>query len=331
MQWSLLFIADDNFLTKMETKNKTHIPVLYNSVLRELSLSKNTANIIVDATLWLGGHANGFLSQFGSNDIYIGIDRDEFNCKTAQDRLQSQFPPLFATHQIHCIHSSFSRLTDILTQTKISAPTAILYDLGISSVHADDTEHGFSFRFDAPLDMRFDRTGNLPTAANFVNTATLEDIYAVLKKYGEEPKAKFIAQAIVANRENEPIQTSGQLANIVKQASFDPKSTLRTFQAIRIAVNDEFWEIEESLRQAFQILAPGWKIAVISFHSLEDRLIKHMFAEVCEDEINDLTGQIQKRAKFQKITKKPIIPDTEEQNTNPRARSAKMRIIQKVL
>ncbi len=199
----------------------------------------------------------------------------------------------------------------------------------MSSVHFDEAERGFSFRFDAPLDMRFDRTSG-ETAADMIATLDAPALARIMSEYGEEKRSWPIAQAIVRAREVNPILTTHALVACIEQASYDKKSPLRVFQGLRIALNDEFSHIERSLKQALGLLSIGGRIAVITFHSLEDRLVKSIFTPYLEDTINDITGQIAVPARFRKYTKKPIIPTLEEIESNPRSRSAKLRIIERV-
>ncbi len=196
-------------------------------------------------------------------------------------------------------------------------------------MHFDEAERGFSFRFDAPLDMRFDRTKG-KTAADMLAILDAPAIAKIIGEYGEEKRSWPIAQAIVRARESAPILTTHDLLRCIEVASYDKKSPLRVFQGLRIALNEEFAHIERSLHQALGLLSIGGRIAVITFHSLEDRLVKNIFTPYLEDTIDDVTGQIAIPAKFRKYTKKPIIPTPEEIESNPRSRSAKMRIIERV-
>lgn len=228
------------------------------------------------------------------------------------------------------MEADFRKLKEKLSDLGISRIDSILYDLGVSSAHYDDSERGFSFRFDGPLDMRFDRTGDSPTAADFLRTASEAEILRVLRDYGEEPKAFFIAKAVVATRKAHPLKTTGDFLKLIEEASFDPKSKTRTFQAVRIAVNDEFGSIEDSLRQAVELLNPEGRLSVITFHSLEDRLVKTALKEFERDVPDELTGMPLVKAALKKVHKKPIEPSPEEVKNNPRSRSAKLRVCEKL-
>ena len=301
-----------------------HDPVLYEEV-REIYLSQKQKHIVVDATLGLGGHAFMLANELQEGDIFLGMDRDEENLLLAKEYLQwVHFPSI-----VHPLHSSFSFLSDMLKEQKITEIDFILYDLGVSSVHYDRADRGFSFRFDGPLDMRFDRSWGL-TVTELLMKTDARELARIFTLYGEEKKSWFIAQAIEKQRKIEPIDTTFKLLEIIDNASFDPKSPTRVFQSLRIALNEEFEHIETSLKQALDHLAIGGKILVITFHSLEDRLVKNIFAPYLADTIDEITGQIQVRARFSKYTKKPIIPTEAEIQRNPRSRSAKMRVIERI-
>ncbi len=285
----------------------------------------SSQKIVIDATLGLGWHASEICKKLSSSDIFLGIDRDQENLRKAQEYLDI-INPLPAKY---LVHSSFSDIVSIASSVSIEKANFILYDLGVSSVHYDEGNRGFSTRFDGPLDMRFDRTKG-KTAEDIIMNTEVNDLVRIFTLYGEEKKSWFIANAIIKARKESRIDTTGKLLALIEESSFDPKSPIRVFQALRIAVNDEFSHIESSLKDALTLLDTGWILAVITFHSLEDRLVKQLFAPYLEDKINDTTWQIQEKAKFRKYTKKPIIPTSEEIERNPRSRSAKMRVIQKI-
>lgn len=262
------------------------------------------------------------LTHLDEGGVCIGIDRDADNIAIACENLSD-----FSSHR--AIHSSFSDIDIILNDNSIDALDFILYDLGVSSAHYDDGNRGFSLRFDAPLDMRFDRT-KWKTAKELIMTATEDELKNIFFRYADEKKAIFIARALVEARKSQEINTTFDLLNIIKGASFDKKSPLRVFQALRIAVNAEFDHIIHSLESVIHRMRPGWKIAIISFHSIEDRLIKQFFAPLLQNEIDDLTGQTRVKAPYKKSYKKPIIPTAAEMKANPRARSAKLRVYEKI-
>lgn len=306
------------------TLTQLHDPVLYEEV-REIYLSQTQKNIVVDATTWLGWHAGMMASTLGSDDIFIWFDRDSENLSLARSHIES----LGTVCQSHYIHSSFAFLQEKLEEKGIREIDFILYDLGVSSVHYDVADRGFSFRFDGPLDMRFDRTRG-KTVTDILMTLDAPELARIFTTYGEEKKSWFIAQAIVKARKIETIDTTFKLLKIIEESSFDQKSPTHVFQALRIALNEEFENIESSLKQAVELLSVGGKILVITFHSLEDRLVKNIFAPYLEDTINEVTWQIQVKAKYRKYTKKPIIPTEAEIDRNPRSRSAKMRVIERI-
>ena len=262
-------------------------------------------------------------------DIFIGIDRDSENLARAKAIIEEFTKGNNSIPDMHFIHGSFAQIDAYLTEFHISSITGIMYDVGVSSIHFDEWERGFSFRLDWPLDMRFDRVGMEETASHLIHSRSERELFRILKDYGEESKAFFIAKAIVDARKKSPITTTGELVQIIEQSSFDKKSPVRVFQALRIELNQEFAHIEESLQKAVRLLALNGRIAVISFHSLEDRVVKQTFAQFEKDEIDDFTGQTKKPAVLKRVNKKPILPTEEEIQNNPRSRSAKLRIVQK--
>ncbi len=265
------------------------------------------------------------LKRMDASDTLIAFDRDSENIREAEAYIAT----LGITAKHIFIHASFASLREELEKIGIDHIDFILYDLGVSSVHYDIGDRGFSTRFDGPLDMRFDRTHG-KTASDLVMTLEDRELVRIFSLYGEEKKAWFIVNAIVKERKENTIDTTAKLLTLIANSSYDPKSPIRVFQALRIAVNEEFSHIEDSLPLALDLLSPSGLIAVITFHSLEDRLVKHTFEPFLEDVIDDITGQIRIRAKYKKYTKKPIEPTEEEIARNPRSRSAKMRIIQKI-
>lgn len=294
-----------------------HIPVLFQEV-KNIFLNSHPRKYVIDATQWLGWHTQMLLENIDSDGICVGIDRDIANIALANEKLKN-----FKNHI--SVNSSFSDLDNILSQNKIPKIDFILYDLGVSSAHYDDGDRGFSIRFDWPLDMRFNRQ-NGKTARDVVMNSTEDELRKIFYTFWEEKKSPFIARAIVEARKNYEIDTTFKLLEIIEKSSFDKKSPIRVFQALRIAVNDEFSHIIDSLEQAINNLSIWWKIAVITFHSLEDRIVKQFFVPYLIGEIDDLTGQTTKSAKLKKFVKKPIIPTEAEIASNPRSRSAKLRV-----
>ena len=217
----------------------------------------------------------------------------------------------------------------MLAGLRIPKITAIYYDLGVSSVHFDEGARGFSFRDTGTLDMRYDRHSEILSARDIVNTYDRSDLVKIFRMYGAEPKATFIADALIARRSERPIETTEELSHIIQTSSFDPKSRVRVFQALRIETNDEYGAIEESLHAAVAHLADAGRCLVITFHSGEDRLVKHIFQTYLTPESDPFTGRTTRPAILTKVHKKPLIPTPDEINANPRSRSAKMRIVEK--
>ena len=254
-------------------------------------------------------------------DVFIGIDRDWDNLALAQENLKNT--PWARQHLIHASFADIDTISDIL---HIESLDFILYDLGVSSAHYDDGERGFSLRYDAPLDMRFDRTQG-HTAHDLVMTLSEYELRDLMFRYADEKKAVHIARSIVEIRKTKSIDTTFDLLHIIQQASYDDHSPKRVFQALRIAVNREFEHIETSLKKSIEKLSIGWQIAVISFHSIEDRIIKNLFAPYLIWTIDDLTGQTIIPPRLTKYNKKPILPSEKEITENPRSRSAKLRVL----
>jgi 16S rRNA (cytosine1402-N4)-methyltransferase len=277
-----------------------HIPVLAAEVIDGLSLKPGST--IIDGTLGLGGHAALMLERTAPNGILIGIDRDDRNLVTAKHNLANY------GERVQYVHSSFSAMDTLDVQAD-----GVLLDLGFSSVHVDAAERGFSFQNDGPLDMRYDTRGEL-TAEAIVNSWSIDDLAAVLRQLGEEPQARKIANAIFAARRAKRITSTVQLADVIsavvpRRGKTHPAT--KTFQALRLAVNDELGEVRKGLEAAQAVLKPGGILAVITFHSLEDRLVKHWLRD---------------SEAFETLSKKPIVPEREEVVSNPRSRSAKLRL-----
>jgi 16S rRNA (cytosine1402-N4)-methyltransferase len=283
----------------------------------------STPRIYVDATAGLGGHSEYILSRLWALDRLIIIDRDPENLDLATARLQDS--------RVTPICGSFWDIADILNSLNIPLIDGILYDLGVSSVHYDDGERGFSIRENGPLDMRFNRHDmSLAPASEWIRHIDTRELFRGLQEYADEPKAYFIAEAIDAARKIAPITTTGELRAIIEAASFDPKSALRCFQAIRIMVNGELNEIEQSIPDAVSRLKLGGRLSIISFHSIEDRLIKNLARALEAPTIDEVTGQILARWTLKKIHKKPLEASTQEIAVNPRSRSAKLRVYEKI-
>lgn len=308
-----------------------HISVLCKETVE--ALHPIPYGIYIDCTLGLGGHTEYLLQCTQGKAHILAFDRDKEALNRAKERLAGY------GEQVRYYHRSFSELTDVLTEEGISSVDGILLDAGVSSMQIDDIHRGFSFQGDAPLDMRMD-TQQITTAQHVLAHASIETLTTILHEYGEEPLAKKIARAIVNYRAHQPIVQTSQLAEIVQRAyppSWRRKARLhpatRTFQALRIYVNNELEELQTLLNTAVPYLAHGAYIAIISFHSLEDRIVKHSFKRytvscICPPHV--VRCECMHKPSLRIITKKPITPTEEEIRMNPRARSAKLRIAQKV-
>lgn len=317
-------------MTILNTNYTWHTPVLFDEIIAHIALFDDRQNIVVDATLGLGWHANWIINKLNKNDIFIWFDSDIDNLSQAKLNIESRNWENIKNKNIKTfyINSNFRLLEEKLAEIGIDKITHIYYDFGVNSVHYDNAEKWFSFRFNGPLDLRYDKNSSL-SASDIVNTYNEADLRKILYSYWEEPKTPFIVKEILKVRETKKIETTFDLVEIIAKSSFDPKSKVRVFQALRIEANDEFWSIRESLHEAIKILDKDWIIACITFHSLEDRLTKEIFKEFCTEEINQLTWHTLKKWLAKKITKKPIIPTEKEILENPRSRSAKLRVIQK--
>ncbi len=266
-----------------------HTTVLLEETVNGLDVKED--GIYVDCTLGGGGHSRLILSKLGENGHLYSFDQDQ----TAIDYNQKNLAEYVAKGQVTFVKSNFRNLKNELNHLGIDGVDGVLYDLGVSSPQFDDAERGFSYRFDAPLDMRMDQTQKL-NAREVVNEWSYNDLVRIFFRYGEEKYSKQVARKIESTREEKPIETTGELADLIKSAI--PAAARRTgghpakkiFQAIRIAVNDELGALEESLEQALQILNPAGRISVITFQSLEDRLVKRMFKE--QTEIGDLPAGV---------------------------------------
>lgn len=288
-----------------ENQNHLHLPVLYKQVLQYLD--PQAGDSYLDLTGGYGGHASSVLEQTKNPTGSVLVDRDSNAIAELGKRFEGQ--------GISLMHADFLTASERLKQEGRQFDL-ILADLGVSSPHLNQASRGFSIKADGPLDMRMDQSQSL-TAEQVVNTYKADELAEIIKRYGEEPKAKQIASLIVNNR---PVVTTSELANIVAKAwpgysKVHPAT--RTFQALRIAVNDELELLRKSLPVwMLDLLAPGGRIAVISFHSLEDRMVKQAFAEYAGDRYD---------APLRLLTKKPVVGEDDEIVSNPRARSAKLR------
>lgn len=284
-----------------------HIPVLLEEVLR--GLDPHTGDHIIDCTLGDGGHTMALLSRIGSSGRILAIDLDKRNI----DLFKERYPDALA--HVTLAQGNFSRVRNIALANAFNSVQGILFDLGWSSRQFSESGRGFSFMTDEPLDMRLD-THQEETAADVLNNLSLEDLGRIFREYGEEPRWREVAQAVQVRRNRCPFKTTGDLVEVIESiikrwGALHPST--RVFQALRVRVNHELENLQSALPQAFELLAPQGRLAVISFHSLEDRLVKRFYKQ-CNGII---------------ITKKPITASHAEVLKNRRARSAKLRIIQK--
>jgi len=307
-----------------------HIPVLLNECLEFLNCK--TDGIYVDATVGNAGHAKALLETYPRIHKLVGIDRDHEAIERAHNNLK-QF-----SRKVLLLQGNFRHIKTILDRAGVRRIDGILLDLGISTAQLEDSSRGFSFNREGPLDMRMDKKTCVP-AKSLLSQLSPRDLEKTIRTYGEERWAKSIARNIKAHLRHKPIELTSELADIVTRsipARYHPKKihpATRTFQALRIAVNDELGAIEEGLGDVIDLLQPGARMCVISFHSLEDRIVKNMFRQwqqpcTCSPRMPVCTcGGIKK---LTIITKKPVVPSREEVLKNPRARSAKLRVGERI-
>jgi len=307
-----------------------HISVLKNEAIELLNLKSN--GIYVDCTLGAGGHAAAILEHLPAGHLY-GFDQDPVARKMAAERL-AQF-----MSQLTIIPENFTHLKRALAERDVTAVDGILFDIGVSSMQLDEATRGFSYRFDAPLDMRMDTTRDL-TARDVVNTYTVAELRHIFQKYGEEQFAGRIATNIVQARTVQPIETTFELIEIIRRAipmkkQREKHPAKKVFQALRIEVNDELTVFASALEQAIELLKKNGRLAVITFHSLEDRVCKQIFNNYGKKvgPKNELEKLIKEETKMpiKILTKKPIVASEKELLANPRAKSAKLRVIEKII
>jgi len=307
----------------------THAPVLLQECITGLNIRPD--GIYVDGTLGRAGHSREIAARLTTGRL-ICIDRDQAALDAAPARLGALM------ERVTLVHGNFDQLSSILEQLSIPGADGMLFDLGVSSPQLDDPSRGFSYMHDAPLDMRMDQTAPI-TAATVVNEWPQEELKSILWRYGEERYSGLIAAAIVRKRQESPIETTFQLVDVIRSAM--PGSALRekqhpakrSFQAIRIAVNDELRAVETVLQAGIPLLNKGGRIAVISFHSLEDRIVKNTladFAKGCTCPPSFPVCVCGKTPDIKLINRKPIVSGDQELAENPRARSAKLRIAEKL-
>ena len=288
----------------------THVPVMREEVLEALELKDS--GIYVDATLGLGGHAVGIL-QRAEGCTLIGIDRDESAIRIARERLKGH-------QKVYFVKDKFSNLKEIVNNLGYEKVDGIILDAGVSTLHLKNEDRGFSFMTDGPLDMRMDQDSDL-TAEKVVNSYQEKDIADLIFQYGDERFSRRIARSIVYNREKKRITTCKELEEIVYKAvgrrgKIHPAT--RTFQAIRIEVNSELDELSKAVDSGAELLEEHGRFCILSYHSLEDRIVKNAFRKLAKEGL------------FRIITKKPMVPEREEQKLNPSSRSAKLRVAEKI-
>lgn len=304
----------------------SHVPVLLSPVLDGLNVDARPDGLFIDGTVGAGGHAKAILETAPQSQL-LGFDRDLRSLNIARETLASY------QDRVTLVHTNFDTMGSLALMHGFGAVDGILLDLGISSMHVDDPTRGFAFRADGPLDMRFDPDSAGPTAADLVNTMEADELADLIYQYGEERDSRRIARAIIAAR---PLHSTRQLAEVLERAHRSQRDKIhpatRTFQALRIAVNDELGAIERTLPQAINLLRPGGRLAVISFHSLEDRIVKDYFRREATDCICPPKQPIctcNHQATVWLVNRKPIVADETEVAANPRSRSAKLRIVEK--
>ena len=307
-----------------------HESVMLEECIENLNIKED--GIYVDCTLGGAGHSYEICKRLSEKGTLIGIDQDDYALARAKERLEN-----FSCRRLYA-RSNFSDIKHVLDTLNIHKVNGILMDLGVSSFQLDDTERGFSYNSDARLDMRMDKRNPI-TAWEIVNEYPQEKIFKIIKNYGEEKFAKRIATLIVSRRKEKSIDTTFQLSEIIKSAipakfrREGPHPARRTFQAVRIEVNNELGILNDSIEDSVECLDKGGRIAIITFHSLEDRIVKQKYREMndpCTCPPDFPICQCGKIPKIKIITKKPIYPSEEEINNNARSRSAKLRVAEKI-
>lgn len=304
--------------------NPFHIPVLTKEILNYLNLKKG--GVYIDCTLGGGGHSKAILEKIYPHGLLIGIDQDIEAIETAKEELKSYID------KVKLVKGNFKNLEEILSDLKTETVSGIIFDLGVSFHQLKAKERGFSFKEDSHLDMRMDLTQKF-NADILINSYSEKDLAEIFEKYGEERFSKRIARLIAIERKKKTITTTKQLADLVirslprtkKRHTWRIHPATRVFQAIRIEINQELKALEKGLNQAIRVLEDKGRICVISYHSLEDRIVKHLFKEA------EREGKEQKNYGLKIVTKKPIKPSLEEVRDNPKARSAKLRVAEKIM
>lgn len=309
--------------------NYVHKSVLLNETIVNLRIRPN--GVYADGTLGGGGHALEILKHLTATGKLVGIDQDDAAIQAAGERLKDY------AGQVTIVRSNFSRMSEILKERGISSVDGIVLDLGVSSYQLDDAERGFSYMNDAPLDMRMDRR-EAKTAGDIINGYSEHDLFRIIRDYGEDRFAQNIARHIVTERERKPITTTGQLAEIVRESipmkvqKTGGHPAKRTFQAVRIELNGELTVLKDSIDGMIGLLNDGGRLCIITFHSLEDRIVKEAFRRnenPCTCPPDFPVCVCGKKSRGRVITRKPIVPGEAEAAENSRARSAKLRVFER--
>jgi 16S rRNA (cytosine1402-N4)-methyltransferase len=319
-----------NFRSGVTALEFHHITVLLHEAVEGLNIRSD--GIYVDCTLGGAGHSALIASKLEEGGRLIAIDQDDTALANARERLAAYMD------KVTLVKSNFRRIKEVVADLGLTGVDGVLFDLGVSSPQLDEGERGFSYNADAPLDMRMDQQAPL-TAYEVVNKWDEEELAKLIWEYGEEKFSRRIARQIALQREKAPIRTTGELVEIIKEAipaaarRTGPHPAKRTFQAIRIAVNDELNAFREAVVDAIELLRPQGRVSVITFHSLEDRICKQVFQDYAKSCICPPSFPVcscGNEAKVKVITRKPIVPSEAELNENPRARSAKLRVAEKL-
>jgi 16S rRNA (cytosine1402-N4)-methyltransferase len=309
-----------------------HKPIMLEECIEFLKIRQD--GVYVDGTLGGGGHSSEIIKGLGPKGVLIGIDQDISATEAAKKKLSI----IDSKANVIIEHTNFENIREVLEARKIDSVDGVLLDLGVSSHQLDEGERGFSYQHDAPLDMRMNQNATFDAHA-LVNTWSKDDITRIIRDYGEEKWAARIAEFIVRSREVQKINTTGELVDIIKSAipaaarREGPHPAKRTFQALRIAVNRELDVLESSIDKVTEILGTGGRFAIISFHSLEDRIVKKAFQKqaqgcICPRDFPKCVCGVEPKLRI--ITRKPITPSEKELDGNPRARSAKLRVAEKL-
>ena len=309
-----------------------HVSILLEECIKYLEIKND--GVYIDGTLGGAGHAKEIYKRLSDKGLLIGLDQDIEALETSRERLES----MSNKAKLVLINKNFQHIDEVCINNHVNGVDGILLDIGVSSYQLDEAERGFSYNKNAKLDMRMDKNGHL-NAEKILNEYEEGEIARIIKDYGEEKWAKRIANFIVAKRKEKKIETTDELVDIIKAAvpssarRDGPHPAKRTFQALRIAVNNELYVLEKAIERAVRVLNPGGRLCIITFHSLEDRIVKNAFIEkargcVCPKEFPICVCNNKPLAKI--VTKKPVLPSSEEVDKNPRSRSAKLRVLEKI-